>query len=227
MRSAKALQQLKGKEEEKLWAALLLALVVKKKRSAAALFCFGSSDEVSPHDSAGHWTITGPSSDEQPTSTSWLVRSQRYSMSKSLPVWWRQRLQAPLLGGASKASFSRPSRAARMWEADSPPGRLHAHLSAAFHISMVRFPEIPGVFLSGLFLPRRQAYWSHAEKHTKSSNQSSAPLLFCHTRLKCISSAAQRRSRHSLMMSSVQLRSRLMLLACQLVNHDNTTEVWL
>lgn len=114
MRSAKALQQLKGKEEEKLRAALLLALVVKKKRSAAALFCFGSSDEVSPHDSAGHWTITGPSSDEQPTSTSWLVRSQRYSMFKSLPVWWRQRLQAPLLGGASKASFSRPSRAAHV-----------------------------------------------------------------------------------------------------------------
>lgn len=51
--------------------------------------------------------------------------------------------------------------------------------------------EIPSVFLSVLVPAHRRNYSSHAEKHTKSSNLSSLPLLFCHTRLNCISSAAQ------------------------------------
>lgn len=73
-------------------------------------------------------------------------------------------------------------------ESDGSPGMFSLPFISCFsHLDS----EIPGVFLSGLFLARGQTYPSHAEKHTKSSNLSSPPLLFCHAGLNCISSAAQ------------------------------------
>lgn len=117
-----------------------------------------------------------------------------YSVAVNPPVWWRQhlfgaaRLQPPPLWGASKTSFSCPSGAGRM------PGewRLTRMFSLPFISCFSHLDsEIPSVFLSVLSPPHRRTYSSHAEKHTKSSNLSSLPLLFCHTRLNCISSAVQ------------------------------------
>lgn len=117
-----------------------------------------------------------------------------YSVWVNPPVWWRQhlfgvaRLQPPPLWRASKTSFSCPSGAGRM------PGerRLTRMFSLPFISCFSHLDsEIPSVFLSVLFPPHRRTYSSHAEKHTKSSNLSSLPLLFCHTRLNCISSAVQ------------------------------------
>lgn len=84
--------------------------------------------------------------------------------------------------------------------------------------------EIPGMFLSVLLLSRRQAYSSHAEKYTKSSNLSSLPLLFCHTRLNCISSATLASST-TLMTSSGKVSSdSLPANSWQLINNDKIGE---